>query len=96
MALTWPQYGPNHVIVHYFSVVLLNLFSKNLNHFRNLKAKMWPRWSEHGPNMGQILGQYPLNNYTLLVLTCLKCMLFQPKNQPIQTPKSKDDTSVKF
>ena len=29
MALICPQYGPNHVILHYLSVVLANLFSEN-------------------------------------------------------------------
>ena len=79
MALKWPQFDHNHVILHYFFIVLATLFSENLNHFRNLKAKIWHKWSENCPNMGQIWPQYPLNIYTLLVLTSLKCMLYQQK-----------------
>ena len=93
MALTWPQFDHNHVILHFF-IVLATLFSENLNHFRNLKAKIWHKWSEHCPNMGQIWPQYPLNIYTLLVLTSLKCMLSQQKNQPFQTPRSKDIVEI--
>ena len=44
--------------------------------------------------MGQMLPQYPLNSYTLLVLTFLKCMLFQQKNQSIQTPRIKEMVEI--
>ena len=46
MALTWPQFSPNLVILHNFSDVLATLFSENLDHFKNLKAKMWHKWSK--------------------------------------------------
>ena len=29
------------------------LLNKNLNHFRLLEAKIWYKWPEHSPNMGQ-------------------------------------------
>ena len=94
MALTWPQFDHNYVILHYFFIVLATLFSENFNHFRNLKANILHKWSEHCHNMGQIWPLYPLNIHTLLVLTSSKYMLSQQKNQPIQTPRREDIVEI--
>ena len=64
MALAWPQpqYDTNHIILHYFSVVLATLFSENMNHLRNLKAKIYINgqnialiWAKYGPNILSIV-----------------------------------------
>ena len=85
MALKWPQFDHNHVMLHYFSIVLATLFSENFKNFRNLEAKIWPIWSEHSPNIGKILPQYPFNSSTLTYAGLYEVHIFSAKQDQRST-----------